>query len=299
MPFTFPQHPQTASRLLQLPAEIRTMIWKRALTHRTALATSRFDSRRGTTRIFLRHAAHIFRLSQQIFNEGLPVFHAQNTLRIQVHRHFNVDSFCQIMQTDFSIETLFEQHAERWGVLDNMVLYDPHHEQLPEVLERWALNGAVLDRFNRFELEIASPRPISVYLTCRLFTNLLHQKDVKLVLYPWQVTTLSQYRRDRAIRASRVLRCRNLELVGNDDLARVKRQIESQQLLPNRDVFHRYIEFGLFLSNIMSQPAIDDFVERNFHLVHEAQEAIVACDEPDTLRCLQPLYLLALFAAGT
>lgn len=171
--------PQSSSRLIQLPTELRLMIFRNLLKNDKPFYSSARVGQQ-TYRDATHNRAQILRTCQQLYHEGLPILYHENTLSIfaGTQRRCSILNM-SIRQPTLQEITLTQSDLQAWassqetryrGVMDM------------EAATKLSRTLPSLTRFKTFELVIeynGSARDFTrTFIICYMLRKLFYQKEV-------------------------------------------------------------------------------------------------------------------------
>ncbi|KAK5953416.1 hypothetical protein OHC33_005360 [Knufia fluminis] len=287
--FKLPQNAQTASRLLQLPAEIRVITFRHLLRAAAPIEPHGVERRDGTTRVVvMRGRSHylanlslstqLLGCCQTLYHQALHILYQENTLVIsftsgKYEREINVlDLSVAVPVHPFDTPANVQNLSSCVRHVEQIEVHDGSNGR-PDL----AKISTAMTTFNRFILRIESHLTEDVFNACRLLRKLLTQKEVTVILARQEDGFEGKFK--ESLNALKYLRCRSITIEDVQDdygIDGIERVVTSNQ--PSADLLPSAIEMHKYLLANFKQLYPLGCLTRNDSQLGRLQNAVYASD---------------------
>lgn len=296
---------QNASRLTQLPAEIRLKVLRLLLKHPGYLEPVLIERDRGfdpgsSDDPIIELSAQLLACCQSLHKQAWPILYGENILRI-VCQSASLYHSCYILGSGIQLHcNADDMPADDYDLISLMRRTTDISRNTQRLLAHW--NG--LSKIKHIHLTIGHALRDEIFVACRAVHRLLRNKNVLIRLLPKHTRfdleddrDLEAFRCSEAYRLKgcRILRSRTIRFEGNmSDLSDLVREIEGSTE-PPKDIFPMWKKANEYIRSMPlpddSDPSLRPYLLDTSFEVHRHQ-ARVAIDTYDVFNAQKYIVML-------
>lgn len=264
--FSQPYNSQSASRLMQLPAELYLKVLRLVLRHPGYLKPLPIEQSHGSCCVadtvpIVELSAQLLATCQSVYKQAWPVLYGDNTLRVicqSVSPHYHS---CYVLGAGIELHcSADDMPAEGYDLL-SLARRCANDDWLTR---RFAKHYGGLSKIQNIELSVGHSLTEEIFIACRAVWELVQRKNVMLKLLPKNTGFNLEDARDLdafqcseayRLKACRIFRCRSIRFDGNkSDVSALIREIEANTH-PPRDIFPMWKQANNYVKEM---PRIDN-----------------------------------------